>query len=94
MTKAKKSTGRAGSTPSAKLRTKQGSASSKSTKGDAILNLLRRKQGASLGEMQKTSGWQIHSLRGYLSGTVKKRLGFRLNSSKSLDGERRYAIPG
>lgn len=62
------------------------------SKNDAILHLLRRKQGASLEEMQKASGWQNHSVRGYLSGTVKKRLGLKLNSSKSPNGERRYTI--
>ena len=64
----------------------------KSSKSDAILALLRRKQGASLEEMQKISGWQKHSVRGYLSGTVKKRLGLTLNSSKAQNGERRYMI--
>ena len=62
------------------------------SKHDLILNLLRRKQGASLAEMQTASGWQPHSVRGFMSGTVKKRLGLKLQSSKSKDGERRYAI--
>jgi len=64
----------------------------KTSKSDQVLILLRRKQGASLEEMQKVSGWQAHSVRGYLSGTVKKRLGLKLNSSKAPNGERRYAI--
>ena len=63
------------------------------SKHDQILNLLRRKQGASLAELQKASGWQAHSVRGFLAGTVKKRLGLKLTSDKSKDGERRYAIP-
>jgi len=64
----------------------------KASKSDQVLVLLRRKQGASVEEIQKVSGWQAHSVRGYLSGTVKKRLGLKLNSSKSPNGERRYAI--
>jgi len=64
------------------------------SKHDQILNLLRRKQGASLDEMQKISGWQQHSVRGFLSGTIKKRLGLKLQSFKSKDGERRYAVAG
>ena len=70
------------------------SLSSSGSKHDQILALLRRKQGASLEEMQKVSGWQAHSVRGFLSGTVKKRLGLKLQSSKSKHGERRYEIAG
>jgi Protein of unknown function (DUF3489) len=62
------------------------------SKSNQILSLLRRKQGASLGEMQLASGWQSHSVRGYLSGTVKKRMGLKLSSTRPKDGERRYAI--
>jgi hypothetical protein len=64
------------------------------SKHDAVLTLLRRKQGASLAEMQSATDWQAHSVRGFLSGTVKKRLGLKLQSSKAKDGERRYAIAG
>ena len=62
------------------------------SKHDLILGLLRRKQGATIAELQKISGWQAHSVRGFLSGTVKKRLGLNLQSSKGKDGARRYAI--
>lgn len=75
-------------------KTSSQSASLPGSKHDQILALLRRKQGASLEEMQKASGWQAHSVRGFLSGTVKKRLGLKVQSSKSKNGERRYAIAG
>ena len=65
-----------------------------SSKRDLILSMLRRKQGGSLAEMQAASGWQAHSLRGFMSGTVKKLLGLRLQSIKPKDGERRYSIVG
>ena len=64
------------------------------SKHGQILDLLRRGQGASLSELTKASGWQPHSVRGFLSGTVRKRLGLKLQSSKSDDGERRYTIAG
>lgn len=64
------------------------------TKHDQILSLLRRKQGASLEELQKISGWQAHSVRGFLSGTVKTKLKLKLRSSVSKSGERRYTIAG
>ena len=92
MVNAKKSSGKTRLASGAKSKAIRGSTESKSTKSDAILNLLRRKRGASLEEMQKASGWQIHSVRGYLSGTVKKHLGFTLNSSKLPNGERRYTV--
>jgi hypothetical protein len=68
------------------------SATKTSSKRDLILDLLRRKQGASLDEMQKVSGWQAHSVRGFLAGTVKKRLGLKLTSNKSDDSERHYFV--
>lgn len=95
MTKTKTSTSKADpkSSPVKQRAKSSGSPSErKISKSDAILQLLRRKQGTSLEEMRKASGWQSHSVRGYLSGTVKKRLGLKLNSSKSPSGERRYTI--
>jgi hypothetical protein len=70
------------------------SASPSGSKHDQILALLRRKQGASLAEMQSATDWQAHSVRGFLSGTVKRRLRLKLLSSKAKNGERRYAIAG
>ena len=64
------------------------------SKHDQVLALLRRKLGASLEEMQKVTGWQVHSVRGFLSGTVRKRLGLKLQSSNPKDGKRRYSIAG
>jgi hypothetical protein len=54
--------------------------------------LLRRPDGASLRELMKATGWLAHSVRGFLSGTVAKRLGFKLTSAKSENGERRYSV--
>lgn len=64
------------------------------SKRNLIMSMLRRKQGASLAEMQTASGWQAHSLRGFMSGTVKKLLGLKLQLIKPKDGERRYSIVG
>ena len=64
----------------------------KGTKAEAVVVLLRRKDGASLADLQKATGWQPHSVRGFLSGTVRKRMGLTLESTKSADGERRYAL--
>ncbi len=57
-----------------------------------ILQLLRRNKGASLSELRDATGWQAHSVRGFLSGTVKKRMGLALSSVKPEHGNRRYTI--
>lgn len=66
------------------------SAPSKSpNKLEALTELLVREGGASLAELCAATGWQSHSVRGALSGALKKR-GLTISSSKT-DGERRYA---
>jgi hypothetical protein len=42
--------------------------------------------------MMQATEWQQHSVRGFLAGTVKKKLGFSLSSLKPDDGVRRYRI--
>ncbi len=62
------------------------------TKQERILTLLSRPEGASIEEMMQATDWQQHSVRGFLAGTVKKKLGFPLTSSKAEAGARRYRI--
>jgi hypothetical protein len=62
------------------------------TKQERVLTLLSQPEGASIAEMMQATGWQQHSVRGFLAGTVKKKLGFPLTSSKPNDGVRRYRI--
>lgn len=54
--------------------------------------LLRQGNGASIPEMMNATGWQSHSVRGFLSGALKKRLGIDIVSEKNDAGERRYHI--
>jgi len=62
------------------------------TKAETIVALLRRSRGTSIAEMMKATGWQAHSVRGFLAGTVKRRMGLSL-ASERLDGkDRRYRI--
>ena len=61
------------------------------TKTEACLALLVRPEGASLAELQQVTGWQAHSVRGFLAGTVKKIAGASLTSEK-VAGERRYVL--
>lgn len=42
-------------------------------KGDTVLAMLSRPEGATLAQLQAATGWQAHSVRGYLAGTFKKK---------------------
>lgn len=64
----------------------------RSTKRERMLTLLIRPEGATIEEMMEATNWQQHSVRGFLAGTVKKKLGFSLSSAKPADGFRRYHI--
>lgn len=62
------------------------------TKTGACLLLLARPGGTTLAELQKLTGWQPHSVRGFLAGTVKKIEGLTLVTEKPEDGPRRYRV--
>jgi hypothetical protein len=57
-----------------------------------MLTLLSHPEGASIQEMMQATNWQQHSVRGFLAGTVKRKLGFALTSFKPDDGVRRYRM--
>ncbi len=63
------------------------------SKKAAILELLNRKDGATMAEIAKATGWQNHSIRGFISGTLTKKMGLKIESTKSETGERTYRIP-
>ena len=62
------------------------------TKQERVLTLLSQPNGASIEEMMQATDWQQHSVRGFLAGTVKRKLGFSLTSLKPNEGVRRYRI--
>ena len=63
------------------------------SKQQICLVLLSRPEGASIEELQKRTGWQAHSVRGFLAGAVKRKLGMALVSEKAQGQPRRYRIP-
>jgi hypothetical protein len=59
-----------------------------------VLDLLKRSGGATLKELRKATGWQAHSVRGFLSGALGKKMGLTVTSTKAEDEERRYSVKG
>jgi len=70
---------------------KAASGSKQHSKTAAVLAMLSSKNGATITEMTGSTGWQDHSVRGFLSGTIKKKLGHKIGS-ELVQGERRYRI--
>ena len=56
-----------------------------------VIAMLQSPAGATIAAMMKATGWQQHSVRGFLAGVVRKRLKLKLGSSK-VDGTRVYRI--
>jgi hypothetical protein len=62
------------------------------TKQAKLISLLRRAAGASIGEMIEATGWQAHSVRGVMSGALKKKLGLAIESETRANRGRVYRI--
>src|SRR5262249_51179092 len=71
-----------------------GSIAREGSKKAEVLALLRRKGGATLQQIMEATGWQAHSVRGFISGTLGKKMGLTVESAKRDDGERVYSIAG
>lgn len=63
------------------------------TKQQRLIDMLRRPQGAMIAQLTKALDWQPHTVRGTLSGAIKKRLGLTI-TSKMEDAGRVYRIGG
>ena len=57
-----------------------------------VLGLLRRPEGVTISEIQSATGWQAHSVRGFISGALTKKMGLVVASTKREDGARVYRV--
>ena len=73
---------------------KKAGAAREGSKTATILEMLKRPGGATAKELLKATGWQPHSLRGFISGTLGKKMGLTVVSTKGEDGERSYSVKG
>ena len=64
------------------------------SKTATVVALLERKGGATLAEIMKATSWQAHSVRGFISGTLGKKMSRTVESTKREDGERVYRLKG
>jgi hypothetical protein len=71
---------------------KKAGAAREGSKAEKILDLLKRPEGATLAAIMKVTSWQAHSVRGFLSGKIGKKMGLKVTSTKDEGGERTYSI--
>ena len=57
-----------------------------------VVEMLQRKNGASITEIMKKMGWQRHTMRGFMAGAMKKA-GYTVESFNPEGGERSYRLP-
>lgn len=75
----------------ANAKTHTEASAAKTTKAATVIALLSRPEGATLEAMTEATGWQTHSVRGFMSGTLKKKLGRNVTSEKT-DAGRVYRV--
>jgi len=62
------------------------------SKKSEVIDLMRRAQGATLAEIMELTGWQAHTVRGFVSGMLIKKLSLNVESFRSNEKERTYRI--
>jgi Protein of unknown function (DUF3489) len=78
--------------PSARTRKQAASKPKAKTKLAQLEAMLRRPDGATVEQISKSLDWQVHSVRGAMSGALKKKQGLTITSEKTDTGRRVYRI--
>jgi hypothetical protein len=78
--------------PKATKGEKKTGAAREGSKTATVLALVQRAKGATLAEIMEATSWQAHSVRGFISGTMTKKMGLKVDSTKREDGTRVYSI--
>ena len=78
--------------PKGKKAAKSDDATPRESKKATVIEMMRRKEGATLAEIAKATKWLNHSIRGFISGSLTKKMGLKVESTKNDAGERTYRI--
>ena len=78
--------------PKVEKKAEKPAAARQGSKTEQVLELIKRPEGATLKELMKATGWQPHSVRGFISGTLGKKMGLTVESAKGEDGSRTYSL--
>ena len=62
------------------------------SKTEVVLELLKRAGGVTLADLMTATGWQAHSVRGFIAGTIRKKMALNVVSAKNESGERVYSV--
>jgi hypothetical protein len=62
------------------------------SKTEVIVDLMKQPGGTTLQAIMAATSWQAHSIRGFISGTLGKKMGLRVVSTRGKDDARRYSV--
>ena len=62
------------------------------TKQATLIDMLKRDEGATIAQITEAIGWQPHTIRGAISGALRKKLGLTVTSTRFETGERIYRV--
>jgi hypothetical protein len=78
--------------PASKKAPKDAKPARDGSKKAIVIEMLKRKNGATLAEIAKATDWQNHSIRGFISGALGKKMGLTVESTRNDAGERTYRL--